>query len=91
MPNRPSTNYLHAAETVLAEAREPMTADALTAEAIRRGLIQPHGKTPIATMSARLYVEVRENPEARTVRVDDPGPTRARRGSVRWALRGARG
>lgn len=49
-------DYLRAAETVLAAAREPMTVQAITAEAIRRRLLQPPGKTPAATMSARLYV-----------------------------------
>jgi len=80
-------DYLHAAETVLADAREPLTVGEITRVAIQRGLLTPTGKTPIATMSARLYVEVQRNPLARIARLAEPGPTRARRGTVRWALR----
>lgn len=79
-------SYRAAAEAVLADAREPMTVEAITDEAIRRGLVQPGGKTPAATMSARLYVEVKRNQSSRFVRIAEPGPTRARRGSVRWML-----
>ncbi len=82
-------NYLAAALSVLASTGSPMTAREITEEALRRGLIQSVGKTPKATMSARLYVEVRDNPHGGLVRLAEPGPTpaRARRGSVRWAIR----
>ncbi len=90
MPNRPTSDYLPAAETVLADARAQLTVDAIAEEAIRRGLIRPTGKTPAATSSARLYVEVRDNPAARIVRLAEPGPTRARRGTVRWTLKDSR-
>lgn len=83
-------SYLDAAEGVLAAAQAPLTAQQITAEALRRGLLQPAGKTPAATMAARLYVEVRDNPASRIVRLAEPGPTRARRGSVRWRLKGSR-
>ncbi len=79
--------YLAAALSVLSSIGSPMTAREITEEAIRRGLIRPVGKTPEATMSARLYVEVRDNPDGRLIRLAEAGPTRALRGSVRWAVR----
>lgn len=80
-------SYLDAAVVVLRDVGWPLTDHEITNEALQRGLINPRGKTPRATMSARLYIEARDNPDGPLVRVSEPGPTRARRGSVRWALR----
>ena|SRR5438128_11762405 len=85
MPDHNS--FLEAAEIVLAEAGEALTAAAITEEALLRSLIRPSGKTPVATMTAALYVEARDNPASRVLRLAEPGPQRARRGSVRWMLR----
>jgi HB1, ASXL, restriction endonuclease HTH domain len=79
--------FRDAAEIVLSDANEPLTVDDVVAEALRRKLVRSSGKTPIATMSACLYVDVRENPETPFIRIADTGRTRARRGSVRWTLR----
>jgi hypothetical protein len=38
-------------------------------------------------MSSKLYSETKGNPNTSLVRFAEEGPTRARRGSVRWALR----
>ena len=54
----------------------------ITDEALRQGLIRPIGKTPGATMTARLYVHVRDDPNPRVARLAKPGPNRARRGAV---------
>jgi hypothetical protein len=81
------SSFLEAAEVVLADFHEPQTAEIITDEALRRGLIHPRGKTPVATMTASLYVEARDNPASRILRLGEPGPTRARRNSVRWTLR----
>lgn len=78
---------LDAAETILSDVGKPLTVEALVEEALRRGLIHPTGKTPVATMSAALYMDVRENPTTRLVHIADPGPNRARRNSVRWTVR----
>ena len=64
-----------------------MTAREIIDEAVRRGLLRPAGKTPEATLTAQLYLHVRDAPAPRLTRLHEPGPTRARRGSVRWALR----
>jgi hypothetical protein len=85
-PDAP-TSYLNAALRILADQRSPLTAREIAAEAIRRGLLRPAGQTPEASMSARLYIYVRDHPDGPLVRVHEPGPARARRGSVRWALR----
>jgi hypothetical protein len=79
--------YYQAALQVLRSARHPLTTKELTDLAIERGLIKPHGKTPYATMAARLYVEGRN--DAELVKLGTPGNGRARRGSVRWTLRDA--
>ncbi len=80
-------SYLAAALAVLESTGRPMTTREITDEALRRSLITPIGKTPEATMSARLYVYVRDRPNGRLVRLAEPGTRRARRGSVRWAIR----
>jgi hypothetical protein len=73
--------FLEAAEQVLQKAGRPMTAQEIIDVAVKRGLIETVGKTPAATMSARLYAAPRGAPVRRISR---RGPTRARRGSVRW-------
>jgi HB1, ASXL, restriction endonuclease HTH domain len=47
--------FLEAAEVVLRTARKPLTVREITETALRRGLLETHGKTPEATMSAALY------------------------------------
>ena len=84
---REDLSFLEAAVTVLESAERSLTLAELTAEALRRGLISSAGKTPIAAMSARLYIDLRDNPKTRLIRHAQPGPNRARRGSVRWSLR----
>jgi hypothetical protein len=64
-----------------------MTTAEITQQALVRRLIRTTGNTPLATMSAQLYVLVRDDPEAPIIRLFDQGVERARRGSVRWALR----
>lgn len=77
--------YYEAALQVLKAAKRPMTIQEITDEAVGRGLITPRGKTPHATMSAELYMHVRNDPEL--VKLEDRTSTRAKRGSVRWTLR----
>lgn len=59
------------------------------AVAVLRGLLATKGKTPDGSMSAVLY-DAEKKPETSIVRLHDPGESRARRGSVRWALREAK-
>lgn len=82
-----TSSYLSAAVQVLRDAAKPLTAAEITDEALRRGLISPAGKTPRSTMSAQLYVAVRDNPDVPVQRLFEPGTGRARRDSVRWAVR----
>ncbi len=77
--------YLAAAEAVLKGARAPLTVQEITELALKRGLIRPAGRTPVATMSATLYGAVNTHPNGSIQRKYTPGPARARRGSVRWA------
>ena len=81
--------YSEAAVEVLKAAKRPLTVREITDQAIERGLITPSGKTPASTMSAELYVRLRSrHPEL--MKLEEPGDTRAKRGSVRWTLRPAR-
>lgn len=68
-----------------------MTAEELVHDALSRQLIRSSGRTPVATMNARLYGLIHEDPNAPIVRMFEQGATRARRGSVRWALRPKQG
>jgi hypothetical protein len=74
-------NFRTAAEIVLKTARRPLTAREIVERAVERGLLHPVGKTPEATMSAALYTAPASGPIRREF---EPGPTRARRGTVRW-------
>lgn len=80
-----SMTYYEAALTVLRSARRPLTTREITERAIDTGLVTPRGKTPHATMAARLYR--RASNDAELVKIEVPGDGRAKRGSVRWTLR----
>lgn len=77
--------YFDAALAVLQDARQPLSTRQIVEAALGRGLIAPKGKTPEATMAAELYRRL--GVDARLVKVAAPGVQRARRGSVRWAVR----
>jgi hypothetical protein len=79
-------NFLTAAIEILSSTERPLTAREITAEALKRGLLLTAGKTPEATMSARLYVALARDPNCPVRRVAEPARARARRGSVRWTL-----
>ena len=59
-----------------------MTAQEILQRAVTNGLISSKGKTPLQTVRARLYDRCKRDP--RLERIFDQGPTRAKRGSVRW-------
>ena len=82
----PRRSFFEAAVTVLTDAGRPLTVDEIVGEALARGLIDSAGKTPVASMSSRLYTHVRDSEQPRVVRVFEQGPSRAVRGSVRWKL-----
>jgi hypothetical protein len=73
--------FRDAAIEVLRGAGRPLSTREITETALRRGLIQTHGKTPHATMSARLYGAAGRGLVEREYR---RGRQRAVRGSVRW-------
>ena len=79
--------FLEAALTVLHAERRPMTTREIVDAASRRRLLTSRGRTPENTVDARLYLAIRDEPEGELVRIFAPGTTRARRGSVRWAVR----
>ena len=73
--------WFEAALQVLRSAEHPLTAQEITDRALEAGLITTRGKTPHASMSARLY-ELGSN-DAQLVKLETPGNGRAKRGSVR--------
>jgi HB1/ASXL restriction endonuclease-like protein with HTH domain len=77
--------YVEAAAAVLRRARRPLMTREVIETAIRRRLIEPDGKTPEATMAAELYRALRRRTEI--VKLAEPGPQRARRGTVRWTVK----
>ncbi|WP_367185041.1 winged helix-turn-helix domain-containing protein [Trebonia sp.] len=77
--------FYEAAIQVLRSAGCPLTTREITTRAIETGLITPRGKTPDATMSAALYLRLRN--DAVLVKLQEPGEWRAKQGSVRWTLR----
>jgi hypothetical protein len=80
-------SFLNAAISILKETRRDMTANEVAQIAMDRGLVKSTGKTPGATLAAQLYVHVREHPQGPLRKVSVPGPSRARRDSVKWAWR----
>jgi hypothetical protein len=79
--------FLNAGIAVLKESGLELTATEIVRIAIERGLIKSEGRTPDATLAAALYVYVRDNPHGPLRKLSQPGKTRARRDSVRWAWR----
>lgn len=77
--------YYEAALQILCTSGTPLTVREITDRAIREGLVMPRGQTPDATMSAALYKRL--GTDSRLVKIDIPGETRAKRGSVKWKLR----
>lgn len=78
--------FLEAAIAVLNESDRPLTDREITETALRKKLLTRVGKTPAKSMSAVLYLHASRAPHPKIVRLADPGPTRARRGTVRWQL-----
>ena len=83
--SRNRMSYVDAAVAILKAARRPLTVQEITEQALSKGFIKPGGKTPRASMSAALYLHVRDVRETHIRRVFRAGPTRAARDSVRWA------
>lgn len=78
--------YVQAALEVLVASREPLSTEEITERALKLGLLDPEeGRTPVRSMSAALYRTF--NSEGPIVKIDVPGKMRAKRGSVRWAVR----
>jgi len=80
--------FLEAAIQILRSSRRPLTTREITERALETGLINTHGKTPNATMCAVLYRAL--STDGDLVKIDDPGTTRAKRGSVRWTAQKTR-
>src|SRR5712692_5146902 len=85
MCGMPNMTLIEAARKILREQRRPMTAQEVIDEALRRGLIATHGKTPAVSLAAKLYTYVSHQMNSEIRKVSEPGVQRARRGSVRWA------
>lgn len=77
--------FLDAAFQILKSTGRPLTVREITEHALKQGLIDTCGKTPAASMSAALYKALRTSDHL--VKLEEPGPVRARRGSVRWTTR----
>jgi hypothetical protein len=78
--------YIDAAIEILRRNDRPMTDAEIIEQAVASGLIESTGKTPRQSMSAVLYLKAKDSTSP-VRRIAQPGPTRARRGTVRWVLR----
>jgi hypothetical protein len=83
-----AADFFTAAVEVLRSSGRPLTTTEITQAVLEQALVQTTGKTPQKTMDARLYLAVRDDPDCPIERVFGLGEVRARRGSVRWRLRG---
>ncbi len=52
--------FIKAACQILKEKKIPLTAEEITQIAVKNKLIETSGKTPIATMSARIYIDIKD-------------------------------
>lgn len=60
-------NFLDLAEQTITTLRQPLTANEVWEKAVELGLdkkLNTRGKTPWATLGARLYVDIRDNPDS---------------------------
>ena len=80
-------SLISAALLVLSEADRPMTVKEIASAIADGRLASTSGKTPVASISAQLYVASSEGRFPGLERTAAQGPTRARRGSVRWLYR----
>ncbi len=80
--------FYEAALQILKSSRQPLTSQEITRRALELALVTSRGKTPAATMAAVLYRQLSSDPQL--VKIEDHGPTRAKRGTVRWTLRETR-
>lgn len=76
--------YLQAAIDVIKRSKKPLRASEILDRMLSDGLIQPKGKTPLATLNAELYRNAGNESGLR--RVSDSKAGRAPVGSVRWTV-----
>lgn len=55
------TTFIDAAYQILKAKRIPLTAEEITKTALERNLIKTSGKTPVATMGANIYMDIKRN------------------------------
>ncbi len=67
------SSFLNAARIVLEEAGVPLRSDEIARRALQQGHLSTAGKTPAATMAARLYTEIRDHGEQSTFELSAPG------------------
>ena len=53
-------SFVNVAYKVLKEKRSPLTAKEITEIGLGKGLIETKGKTPEATLGARIYVDIKK-------------------------------
>lgn len=61
-------DFKSAAKEILREAGRPLHYGDITEIALQQGYLESAGATPHNTMRARLYTDVRDNPESHFVR-----------------------
>ena len=70
--NQYKMNFIDLAEQIIATIKHPLTVNEIWEKAVELGLdkkLNTKGKTPSATLGARLYVEIRDNANSKFVAV----------------------
>lgn len=73
---------VEAVKVVLAQSSEPLSASQITERVLTLGLWKTEGKTPSATVSARLYMDIKKNGDASAFKLVEKGKFVLRNASV---------
>jgi len=85
--NMGNVSFAEAARQILEQARKPLTAEEITRIALEHEMISTTGKTPLATMCARLYVDIKNRGDkSKFVKVN-----RGKFGLREWYIASAKG
>ena len=69
MPINTKMSFKKAAEYILKNSDEPLSAQEIAEQALEQGILSSEGKTPEATMAAQLYVDINKNKKTKFKKV----------------------
>ncbi len=63
-----TATFKDAAIEILKKSEKALTAEEIVGEAFRQKLIEPEGKTPVASMGALIYTDIKKNPKSKFIK-----------------------